>query len=92
MLKTLGASRAQIRTAWLVEFGLLGLVAGVVAAGVGTLASWGVTRFVMRTDWTFLPGTLLATIRLCVGLTLAMGYAGTALALRAKAAPLLRNE
>ncbi|MFC0386737.1 ABC transporter permease [Muricoccus vinaceus] len=92
VLKTLGATRSQIRTAWLVEFGLLGLVAGVVAAGVGTLASWGVTHFVMRTDWTFLPGTLAVTILLCVGLTLAMGYAGTALALRAKAAPLLRNE
>jgi putative ABC transport system permease protein len=92
VLKTLGASRAQIRRAWLVEFGLLGLVAGLVAAAVGTAASWGVTRFVMRTDWTFLPGTLAATILFCVVLTLAMGYAGTALALRAKAAPLLRNE
>jgi putative ABC transport system permease protein len=92
VLKTLGASRSQIRRAWLVEFGLLGLVAGLVAAAAGTAASWGVTRFVMRTDWTFLPGTLAATIILCVVLTLAMGYAGTALALRAKAAPLLRNE
>ncbi|MFH5924792.1 ABC transporter permease [Roseomonas xinghualingensis] len=92
VLKTLGATRSQIRRAWLVEFGLLGLVAGLVAAAVGTAASWGVTRFVMRADWTFLPGTLAATIILCVVLTLAMGYAGTALALRAKAAPLLRNE
>jgi putative ABC transport system permease protein len=92
VLKTLGATRAQIRRAWLVEFGLLGLVAGIVAAAVGTAASWGVTRFVMRADWTFLPGTLAGTIILCVVLTLAMGYAGTALALRAKAAPLLRNE
>ncbi|MCR0981532.1 ABC transporter permease [Roseomonas populi] len=92
VLKTLGATRAQIRRAWLVEFGLLGLVAGLVAAGAGTAASWGVTRFVMRTDWVFLPGTLAGTILFCVVLTLAMGYAGTALALRAKAAPLLRNE
>ncbi|MBP0444854.1 FtsX-like permease family protein [Roseomonas sp. SSH11] len=92
VLKTLGATRAQIRRAWLVEFGLLGLVAGLVAAAVGTAASWGVTRFVMRADWTFLPGTLAGTILFCVVLTLAMGYAGTALALRAKAAPLLRNE
>ena len=92
VLKTLGATRAQIRRAWLVEFGLLGLVAGVVAAMVGAAASWGVTRYVMRADWTFLPGTLALTIGLCVALTLAMGYAGTALALRARPAPLLRNE
>ena len=29
ILKTLGATRAQIRAAWLVEFGVLGLAAGV---------------------------------------------------------------
>ena len=92
VLKTLGATRRQIRRAWLVEFGLLGLVAGVVAGAAGTAASWGVTRFLMRTDWVFLPGTLAVTILLCTALTLAFGYAGTALALRAKAAPLLRNE
>jgi len=92
VLKTLGATRAQIRRAWLVEFGLLGLVAGLVAAVAGSAAAWGVTRYVMRADWTFLPGTLALTILLCVALTLGMGYAGTALALRAKAAPLLRNE
>ncbi|WP_376088521.1 FtsX-like permease family protein [Roseomonas sp. CCTCC AB2023176] len=91
VLKTLGATRAQIRRAWLVEFGLLGLVAGIVASIVGAAASWGVTRYVMRADWTFLPGTLALTIILCVLLTLAMGYAGTALALRAKAAPLLER-
>ena len=36
ILKTLGATRGQIRTAWLVEFGVLGLAAGLIAALVGT--------------------------------------------------------
>ena len=62
VLKTLGATRAQIRNAWLVEFGLLGVTAGLIAAAAGTLASWGVVRFVMRMDWVFLPGTLLLTV------------------------------
>lgn len=92
ILKTLGASRAQIARAFLVEFGLLGLVAGVLAAGAGTAASWAVMTQVMRAQWVFLPGTLAAAVLGCVLLTLAFGYAGTALALRARAAPLLRNE
>lgn len=92
ILKTLGATRAQIRAAWLVEFGILGVVAGVLAALVGTAASWGVVRFVMHADWAFLPGTLAATVTGCVALMLAFGYAGTSAALRAKAGPLLRNE
>jgi putative ABC transport system permease protein len=92
ILKSLGATRAQIRTTWLVEFGTVGLAAGVLAAAVGTAASYGVVRFVMGTEWSFLPGTLAATVAGCVALMLIFGYAGTAAALRAKAAPLLRNE
>ncbi|MFC3126534.1 ABC transporter permease [Pseudoroseomonas globiformis] len=92
VLKVVGATRAQIRRAWLVEFGLLGVTAGCIAALCGTLASWAVARYVMRTDWVFLPFTLGITVIGCTLLTLALGYAGTALALRARAAPLLRNE
>lgn len=92
VLKVVGATRAQIRRAWMVEFGLLGLTAGLLAALCGTAASWAVARFVMRTDWIFLPGTLAATILGCTALTLLLGYAGTALALRTRPAPLLRNE
>ncbi len=92
ILKTVGATRAQVRAAWLTEFGLLGACAGLLAAIVGTAASWGVTRFVLHADWAFLPGTLAFTILGCTALTLALGWAGTEAALRARAAPLLRNE
>ncbi len=92
ILKTLGATRRQIRTAWLVEFGLLGLAAGLIAALVGTLASFGVARYLMHIDWVFLPGTLAVTLIVALALMLIFGYAACAAALRAKAAPLLRNE
>jgi putative ABC transport system permease protein len=91
VLKTLGGTRAQIRAAWLVEFGLIGVSAGLIAASLGTLASWAMMRFVLRAPWVFLPGTLAATIGLCMVLMLACGYAGTARALRTRVAPLLRN-
>jgi putative ABC transport system permease protein len=92
ILKSLGATRGQIRGAWLIEFGILGASAGLIAALVGTAASYGVLHFVMGADWAFLPGTLAATVLSCVVLMLAFGYAGTAAALRVKAAPLLRND
>jgi putative ABC transport system permease protein len=92
VLKTVGATRAQFRRAFLVEFGLLGATAGLIAAAAGTAASWGVVTYVMRGEWVFLPGTLAAVVLACTALTLAFGYAGTALALRARPAPLLRNE
>ena len=92
VLKTVGATRAQIRAAWLVEYALIGLVAGVLAALAGAVAAWAVVRFVMRAEWVFLPGTLAATVVGCALLTLACGQIGTALALRARPGPLLRNE
>ncbi len=91
VLKTLGASRAQIRAAWLVEFGAIGVAAGVLAAAVGSAASWAVMRFVMRAPWSPLPATLAGTIVGCTLLLLAFGYLGTARALRARPAALLRN-
>ncbi|MBV8456421.1 MAG: FtsX-like permease family protein [Acetobacteraceae bacterium] len=92
ILKTLGATRAQIRCAWLVEFGILGLAAGILAAIVGTVASWAVMRYIMDAPWAFTPGVLAETLIGALALMLLLGYAGMAVALRAKAAPLLRNE
>jgi len=92
ILRTLGATRAQIRAAWLTEFGLLGLVAGVIAACVGSAASYGVAHYILHTDWIFLPLTLIYTLAGALALMLLFGYAGTAAALRVRPASLLRNE
>jgi putative ABC transport system permease protein len=92
ILKSLGASRSQIRAAWLVEFGVLGATAGILAALIGTASSYGVVHYVMGTDWAFLPGTLALTILGCIALMLLFGFAGTEAALRVKVAPLLRSD
>lgn len=92
ILRTLGATRGQIRTAWLTEFGILGLVAGLIAAVVGSAASFGVAHYIMHTDWIFLPVTLIYTLAGALALMLLFGYTGTAAALRARPATLLRNE
>lgn len=63
----------------------------MIAAGIGTAAAWAV-RFVMGADWVFPARTLAVTVLACTALTLAFGYVGTALALRARLAPMLRNE
>jgi putative ABC transport system permease protein len=92
ILKALGATRGQLRAAWLVEFGTIGFVAGALAAWVGTAASWAVMRFVAGESWVFLPGRLAATLAGALALMLIFGYAGTASALRVKPAARLRNE
>jgi putative ABC transport system permease protein len=92
ILKTLGATRRQIRAAWLTEFGIIGAVAGLIAAAVGSAASFGIAHYIMHTDWIFLPVTLIYTLAGALALMLLFGYGGTAAAMRARPAPLLRNE
>lgn len=92
VLKVLGATRADLWRAWLLEFGIVGLTTGLAAGVVGSLAAWAILVHVMRADWAFLPGIAAATILACVVASLLAGFAGTFAAMRAKAAPLLRSE
>ena len=92
VLKVLGARRRNLFKAYLLEYGLLGPAAAAVACLLGTGAAYVVLTQIMRTDWIFLPATLLATTVACVAVTLAFGFVGTWRALGRKAAPVLRNE
>ena len=92
ILRTIGATRGQIRAAWLTEFGILGLTAGVLAGLVGSGASFAMSHYILHSDWVFLPGTLISTLAGAFVVMLIFGYTGTAAALRAKPAAQLRNE
>ena len=92
VLKVLGATRADIGRAYLIEYGLLGLVTGLLAAVLGTVAGYLLQTLVLEGDWVFLPGTVLATAAIGTLITLIFGLAGTLWALSQPAAPLLRNE
>jgi putative ABC transport system permease protein len=92
VLKVLGATRADVLKAFLVEYGLLGLTTAVIAGIIGTITAWAVLTQVMDWDWTFIPSAVLTTAILCTVITLAFGFVGTWRALSQPAAPLLRNE
>jgi len=92
VLKVLGATRADLARAFLIEHALLGLLGALVACLLGTLAAYFLVTRPMQIEWVFLPLPLLWTMGLAIILTLALGFAGTWRALGAKAAPYLRNE
>ena len=92
VLKVLGATRRNVLVAFLLEYGLLGLLTALIAALVGSLTAWAVLTQVMRSEWQFIPSAVLTTVVLCVALTLGLGFIGTWRALSQKAAPLLRND
>ncbi|AWK87906.1 ABC transporter permease [Azospirillum thermophilum] len=92
VLKVLGATRGDVLRAFLLEYGLLGLVTAAIAGVIGTLTAWAVLRFLMHWDWVFLPSAVLSTALLSTAVTLAFGFYGTWRALGQPSAPLLRNE
>ena len=92
ILRSLGATGGQLRAAWLMEFAILGAVAGLAAAAIGAVLSWLVLHFVLRADWTLLGGTLAATLLGAILLMLLAGLGATRQALRASPAELLRQE
>ena len=92
VLKVLGATRREILQAFLLEYGLLGLLTAIIAGFIGSLTAWAVITWVMNASWDFMPSVVVTTTLLCTLTTLAMGFFGTWRALGQKAAPLLRNE
>ena len=92
VMKVLGATRRRILLAYILEYALMGLAAALIAAAVGTLASWGLVAGAMQANWVFLPVTLGLTIFGSVSLTIILGLLGTFNALGAAAAPVLRAQ
>ncbi|MBV9686063.1 MAG: ABC transporter permease, partial [Alphaproteobacteria bacterium] len=92
VLKVLGGTRSAIARAFLIENGITGILAAVVAGALGTIAAYFLVTRLMKIDWVFLPGPLLSTTSLAALLIAALGFAGTWRALGAKPAQFLRNE
>jgi len=88
VLKVLGATRRDIAAAFLLEYGLLGLVTAVIALMIGSLAAFLVLTEIMELDFAFLPVAALGSAGIALVVTLGFGLAATWRALGRKAAPL----
>ncbi|MDH3196493.1 MAG: ABC transporter permease, partial [Hyphomicrobiales bacterium] len=91
ILKTLGATRARLLTAFILEYGLLGMATAVFALAAGTGAAWYVVSQVMTLPFTPMAGIAAGAALIALAVTLGLGLAGTWRILSVKAAPLLRN-
>ncbi len=92
LYKTLGATRARILSAELLEFGLLGLVTAVFAVGVGVAVAWGLAKWAFDMKFIWSGWAAAETVLLALALMLGFGAVVTLKVLSAKAAPYLRGE
>jgi putative ABC transport system permease protein len=91
VLKTLGATRARLLSAYALEYGLLGLATAVFGLLAGTLAAYFIVDRVMNLSFTLdLSGAILASA-LAVLVSVGLGLIGTWRILSQKPAQYLRN-
>lgn len=91
VLKTLGATRRQLLLAFVCEFGLLGLAAGLFGILAGSLAAYGVVRFVFDLDFVWFWRLAFTAAAGATAFAILLGLAATWRVLGRKPAPYLRN-
>lgn len=92
ILKTLGASSRVIATMLLLEYGVLGAIAGTVGA-VGAIAlSWAIARYALELTWQASPVLTLAGIATTAVFVAAIGVMASYDVLRHKPLGTLRAE
>ena len=91
VLKVLGATRARIAGIYALEYGLIGLLTGLLALGAGTLAASTIARQLFELPFAFDWGAALLTVVGGGTATLLFGLIGAWAALSAKPAALLRS-
>ena len=92
IFKTLGATRQMIASVLLLEYGVLGALAGTIGS-VGAIAlTWGISRFALEIPWSPLPLISLTGIIVSAVLVAVVGVAASWEVLQRKPLATLRAE
>jgi putative ABC transport system permease protein len=91
ILKTLGATRRQLITAYVIEYLLLGLATVLFGVAAGSIAAWRVVADIMTLPFAWAGGPAIASSLVALAITLLFGLIGTFAALGRKPAAVLRN-
>jgi putative ABC transport system permease protein len=92
ILKTLGASTRLVATVLLVEYGVLGLLAGVIGGLGGLVLSWSLSRWVIHVPWRAPIADTLAGAALTAVLVGVVGLLASLDVLRRRPLATLRAE
>ena len=92
VLKTLGARRKILLLILLAEYGLLGLVAGIIGSAAAVGLSYATSRYVFDIEWSFTPEINLAGMAITVVMVIVVGAASTIDVLSRKPLAILRSQ
>jgi putative ABC transport system permease protein len=91
ILKILGARRLAVAGILGIEYAILGVVSGVMGAGLSCLLAWGIMKYMVKFQWHLYPSVLLWTLALSVLLTTGTGILSSLDVLRNKPFKTLRQ-
>ncbi|MGQ0446677.1 MAG: ABC transporter permease [Beijerinckiaceae bacterium] len=91
VLKTLGATRSRLLTAYIYEYGLIGLCTALFGVAAGSGAALAIVARVMDLQFVWLWPQALAAAAVAVIVTICLGLAGTFRVLGRKPGPYLRD-
>ena len=92
VLRTVGATRATVARAFAVEFGFLGIAAGIGGTALAGMLAWVVLRFVLAVPWRFDPAAMGLGVAATTLAAIAVGFLGTFRLLGQKPLAVLRQE
>ncbi len=73
ILKTLGAKKKLIVAALLVEYGVLGALAGALGSSAAIALTWAISERALKIDWRFIPSVNLLGVIVTAALVMAVG-------------------
>jgi putative ABC transport system permease protein len=92
IFKTLGATRRTIASVLLLEYGVLGALAGTIGSLGAIALTWGISRFALEIPWSPLPVVSLTGIAVSSVLVAVVGVAASWEVLQRKPLATLRAE
>jgi putative ABC transport system permease protein len=92
IMKTLGAKRMTLATILLAEYGLLGLLSGLIGASFAVLLSFAVSRYLLLIDWEFDPVLPIVGIIATAAIVMIVGAAASFDVLFRKPLATLRSQ
>jgi putative ABC transport system permease protein len=92
IFKTLGATRGMIASVLLLEYGVLGTLAGTIGSLGAIALTWGISRFALDIPWRALPLVSVSGIAVSALLVAAVGVMASWEVLQRKPLATLRAE
>lgn len=92
VLKTLGAKRLTLGAILFAEYGLLGILAGIIGAGFATALSFAVAKYIFDIQWEFDFGLMILGVLITAGVVMTVGAAASFDVLFRKPLAILRSQ